>query len=257
MIVLPAIDILDGRAVRLKQGRLDAVTVYNEDPVDQARRWIDGGATYLHVVDLDGAATGEPASISLVERIAGLGAPVQTGGGIRTMETIDRLFAAGVTRVVLGTALVTEPTLAVVACERYEGIVAGVDAREGMVAVQGWRQGTATPAEELVAELASLGIRHLVYTDISRDGMQTGINAEAYERIAAVAGFPVVASGGVSTLDDLRALAALGPAIEGVIVGRALYEGAFTLPEALAVAESAEGAGPPGSPSSRAGLEGD
>ena len=246
MIVFPAIDILGGRAVRLRQGRLDAVTVYNDDPVDQARQWIEGGAEYLHVVDLDGASAGQPANIALVERIASLGVPVQTGGGIRTMQTIDRLFAAGVARVVLGTALVTEPALATSACERYEGIVAGVDARDGIVAVEGWRQGTATPAEDLVAELTSLGIRHLVYTDISRDGMQTGINAEAYRRIAAVAGFPVVASGGVSTLDDVRALGALGPAIEGVIVGRALYEGAFTLSEAIVAAEAGT-----------AGLEGD
>ena len=236
MIVFPAIDILDGKAVRLMQGRLDAVTVYNDDPVDQARKWIDGGAEWIHVVDLDGAVTGEPKNIGLVHKIASLGVPVQTGGGIRTMATVDRMFEAGVSRAVLGTALITQPALVAEACDKHEGVVAGIDARDGKVAIEGWRQGTAFGVLELVRELEILGIRRLAYTDITKDGMQTGVNYGAYRALASQIDVPVIASGGVSTLEDLCDLAAIGPQVEGVIVGRALYENAFTLAEAIAAA---------------------
>jgi len=241
MIVFPAIDILGGRAVRLAQGDYNRVTVYNEDPVAQAREFVAAGAEWIHVVDLDGARDGVPGNIEIIERIAAeTGARLEVGGGVRTLQTMKRLTAAGVERVVLGTKLVTDRDFvreAVRCCG--DAVVAGVDARDGMVAVEGWREGTATSAQVLVGELRELGIRHLVYTDISRDGMQSGINAPAYVGIAVSAGFPVVASGGVSTLDDIRALRALGPGvIEGVIAGRALYEGAFTLAEALDVAYS-------------------
>ena len=239
MIVFPAIDILGGRAVRLAQGDYERVTVYNEDPVAQAREFVEQGAEWIHIVDLDGARTGVPANIACIERIAReTGARVETGGGIRTVETLERLVAAGAERCVLGTKLATDPAFVRAAVERFGGaVVGGIDARDGMVAVEGWREGTATSASVLVAELRELGVRHLVYTDIARDGMQTGINAPAYVGVAVTAGFPVVASGGVSTLADIRDLAALGPAIiEGVIAGRAIYEGAFTLPEALAAA---------------------
>jgi phosphoribosylformimino-5-aminoimidazole carboxamide ribotide isomerase len=240
MIVFPAIDILGGRAVRLAQGDYERVTVYNEDPVAQARTWVEQGAEWVHVVDLDGARDGVPGNIRVVERIAReSGAKVEIGGGIRSFETLRRLLDAGAQRCVLGTKLATDWAFVRDAvAEAGDAVVAGVDAREGMVAIAGWREGTTTAAGELVAELCDLGIRHLVYTDISRDGMQTGINADAYRDVAATAGFPVVASGGVSTLDDVRACAALGSAvIEGVIIGRALYEHAFTLPEALAIAK--------------------
>ena len=239
MIVFPAIDILGGRAVRLAQGDYERVTVYNEDPVAQAWEFVEQGAEWIHIVDLDGARTGVPANIACIERIAReTGARVETGGGIRTVETLERLVVAGAERCVLGTKLATDPAFVRAAVERFGGaIVGGIDARGGMVAVEGWREGTATSASVLVAELRELGVRHLVYTDIARDGMQTGINAPAYVGVAVTAGFPVVASGGVSTLTDIRDLAKLGPAIiEGVIAGRAIYEGAFTLPEALAAA---------------------
>ena len=239
MIVLPAIDILGGRAVRLAQGDYERVTVYNEDPVAQARAFVELGAEWIHVVDLDGARSGVPGNIATIERIAGeTGARVETGGGIRTLDTLERLTAAGAERCVLGTKLATDPQFVRAAVDRFgDAVVGGIDARDGMVAVEGWREGTATSASVLVAELRDLGISHLVYTDIARDGMQTGISTPAYVGVAVTAGFPVVASGGVSTLDDIRALAALGSGvIEGVIVGRAIYEGAFTLPEALAVA---------------------
>lgn len=241
MIVFPAIDVLGGRVVRLKQGRFDAVTVYEEDPVEQARRWIAEGAEWLHLVDLDGAVAGEPVNLPVLERVAALGVPVQTGGGVRSLAAVRRVFDAGATRVVLGTVLLTDPTLAREACASYPGVVAGIDAKDGMVAIRGWREGTAMRATELASELAAMGLRHLVYTDIGRDGMQTGVSPEAYRAIADAAGFPVIASGGVSTLADIRALAALGPVIEGVIVGRALYERAFALREALEAAAPSAG----------------
>jgi len=236
MIILPAIDILDGKVVRLRQGRLDAVTVYNDDPVDQARRFIDSGAEWIHVVDLDGAVLGEPRNIEYVKRIVALGVPVQTGGGIRTMETIDRMFDAGVHRIVLGTALVKEPLLVREACVKYPGIVAGIDARDGKVAIEGWREGTDHGVLELILELEMLGVRRVAYTDISKDGMQTGVNYGAYRALTTQISIPIIASGGVSSLDDIRDLRILGPQVEGVIVGRALYERTFTLEEALVVA---------------------
>ncbi len=239
MIVFPAIDILGGRAVRLAQGDYERVTVYNDDPVAQAESFAEQGAEWVHVVDLDGARDGIPGNIGVVERIVReVGIPVQTGGGIRTLETMQRLADAGVSRMVLGTKLATDPEFVRAAVAGFgDAVTAGIDARDGMVAVEGWREGTSTPASELVSELRDLGIRHLVYTDISRDGMQTGVNVDAYEAIAEEAGFPVIASGGVSTLDDFAALAALGPdTVEGAITGRALYEGAFKLKHAIRAA---------------------
>ena len=236
MIVFPAIDILGGRAVRLSQGDYARVTVYNEDPVAQARLFAEQGAEWLHVVDLDGARDGVPGNIGVVERIiAEVGLPVQTGGGIRSLDTMQRLSDAGVSRMVLGTKLATDREFVLEAVSRFgSSVTAGIDARDGMVAIEGWREGTVTPASELVRELSGLGIRHLVYTDISRDGMQTGVNVDAYEVIAEEAGFPIIASGGISALEDLNALAALGPdVIEGAITGRALYEGAFKLKHAI------------------------
>ena len=239
MILFPAIDLLGGKAVRLAQGDYDRVTVYNDDPVAQARSFVDGGAEWIHVVDLDGARDGVPGNLAVIERIAGeTGARLEVGGGVRSLETMGRLTEAGVERVVVGTKLVTDPDFVRAAVAAFgEAIVAGIDARDGVVAVAGWREGTATPAETLAGELAALGVRHLVYTDISRDGMQTGINTAAYQSIARAAGFAVVASGGVSTLDDIRSLAALGDSvIEGVIAGRAIYEGVFSVRDALTVA---------------------
>lgn len=239
MIVFPAIDILGGRAVRLAQGDYDRVTVYNEDPVAQAADFAAQGAEWIHVVDLDGARDGVPGNIGVVERIVSeVGVPVQTGGGIRTIETMRHLAGAGASRMVLGTRLATDPAFVREAVAEFgDAVTAGIDARDGMVAVAGWREGTATPAAELTGELRDLGVRHLVYTDISRDGMRTGVDVDAYERIAEIAGFPVIASGGVSTLDDFAALAALGPdVVEGAITGRALYEGAFKLKHAIRAA---------------------
>ncbi|MDI6692581.1 MAG: 1-(5-phosphoribosyl)-5-[(5-phosphoribosylamino)methylideneamino]imidazole-4-carboxamide isomerase [Anaerosomatales bacterium] len=236
MIVFPAIDILDGKVVRLRQGRLDAVTVYNDDPVDQAKRWIDQGAEWLHVVDLDGAVLGEPANLEVVERIASLGVPVQFGGGLRSMEVLDRVASVGVKRMVLGTTLVTKPAFVAEACDTYgSAIVAGIDARDGKVAIQGWREGTEYSVLDLIRDLELLGVKRLAYTDISKDGMQTGVNYGAYRALVGQTLLPITASGGVSSLDDIRDLRELGPQIEGVIIGRALYEGSLSLSDAVRV----------------------
>ena len=242
MQIFPAIDILGGKAVRLKQGRYDQVTIYNEDPVAQARVWAEGGAEWIHVVDLDGARDGMPANIDSVRAIAAaVDVPIQTGGGIRSMATLEALIDAGVSRCVLGTTLVTEPEFVAAACAAYpEAVVAGIDARDGKVAIEGWRQGTERGVFELVHELELLGVRRVVYTDISRDGMQQGANYGAYRALAGQIEIPIIASGGVSTLDDIRDLASIGPGVEGAIVGTALYEGAFTLPEAIAVGYGVE-----------------
>jgi phosphoribosylformimino-5-aminoimidazole carboxamide ribotide isomerase len=235
MQILPAIDILAGRVVRLKQGRFDEVTLYNEDPVDQAKRWEAAGAEIIHVVDLDGAVTGEPANIASVEAIvAAVGVPVQVGGGIRSERTLERLYEAGVARTVLGTALVSDPEFVKRACARWPGIVAGIDARDGMVAIEGWKQGTAHAVTDLVSDLGRLGVTRLVYTDIALDGMQTGPNLRAYRALALGTDAAIIASGGVSDIGDIRALSAI-PGVEGVIAGRALYEGTLDLAEAIVV----------------------
>lgn len=242
MQILPAIDILDGRVVRLRQGRLDAVTVYNEDPVDQARRWEAAGAEWIHVVDLDGAVTGEPANIEHVKRIAAaVDVPVQIGGGIRTLTTLRTLFDGGVKRAVLGTTLVTQPELVAEACAEFsDGIVAGIDARDGKVQIEGWEQGTEHGVLELVRELELLGIQRLAYTDISLDGMQRGINYGAYRALASQVDIPIIASGGVASLDDIADLRTIGRQVEGVIIGTALYEQKFTLEQAIAAGRGQE-----------------
>lgn len=235
MQIIPAIDILGGHVVRLRQGSFDEVTIYNADPLDQAKRWIAAGAEIIHVVDLDGAVTGEPTNIATVEAIArAVDVPVQVGGGIRSLETLERLYDAGVARTVLGTALVSDPDLVAAACERFPGIVAGIDARDGLVAIEGWKQGTTRRVADVVAELSTLGVRRLVYTDIALDGMQTGPNLVAYRGLVDSTDIAVIASGGVSTIEDIRALLGI-PGIEGVIAGRALYEGTLDLAEAIAV----------------------
>ncbi len=241
MNLLPAIDILGGKAVRLAQGDYQRVTVYNDDPVAQAMSFADQGATWLHVVDLDGARDGVPGNAEVIARIiAETGLKVEVGGGVRTLDTLGRYVEAGATRVVMGTALIKSPETVEQAVARYGSVVtAGIDARDGYVAVEGWVDSSQIAATELVARLGQMGIAYLVYTDISRDGMQTGIDAQAYARIAQASGVGVIASGGISTLDDLRALAAAaagieGPGyLEGAITGRAIYEGSFSVAQGL------------------------
>ncbi len=236
--ILPAIDILAGRVVRLKQGSFDEVTVYNNDPVDQAKRFEASGAEIIHVVDLDGALSGEPVNIASVEAIASaVNVPIQVGGGIRSERTLQRLYDAGVARTVLGTALITDPAFVRRACFRWPGIVAGVDARNGRVAIEGWKQGTESDVADVVAELGALGVNRLVYTDISLDGMQKGANVRAYRALALATDAAIIASGGVTTLDDITALAAVH-GVEGIIVGRALYEGTIDLETAISTARA-------------------
>ena len=242
MLLFPAIDLIAGQVVRLRQGDRAQMDVYSTDPVAVARDFAERGAHWIHVVDLS-ATFGEDEdalakNARAIRAICQLdGISVDTGGGVRDMAAVERLIDAGARRIAIGTALVRDPAFARSAAERFgEYLVADVAAKAGQVRVNGWREGESLQADELVARLAALGYRHLVFTDVARDGMQTGIDAEAYRHIAEVAGFPVVASGGIAQLDDLRALAALGPdVIEGAITGRALYEGAFTLEEALEV----------------------
>jgi phosphoribosylformimino-5-aminoimidazole carboxamide ribotide isomerase len=233
--ILPAIDILAGQVVRLRQGRFDQVTVYNEDPVDQAKRFEAAGAEMIHVVDLDGALVGHPVNHDVVARIAAaVSIPIQVGGGIRNERALERLFDSGVSRAVLGTALINDPDLVKSACARWPGIVAGIDAKAGRVAIEGWKQGTGVDVTEIVEALASLGVRRLVYTDIALDGMQAGPNVDAYVRLVSTTTAKVIASGGVTTIDDIRALAAI-TGVEGIIAGRSLYEGTLDLAEAIAV----------------------
>lgn len=235
MELLPAIDILDGQAVRLAKGDYARVTVYNEDPVAQAQAFEEAGATWLHVVDLNGAKSGRPENIAIIERIMKKTLlKVEVGGGVRSLETVQHLYDAGVERVVLGTSLVSDPEFAQEAIGRYKGLLAaGIDAKDGEVAIEGWREGAGVPAEELVAEVAALGFKHLVYTDISRDGMQTGIDAAAYVRMAGVFGHPVIASGGVASIEDIHSLGAVADSIEGVIAGRAIYENTLDVAEGI------------------------
>ncbi len=244
MILFPAIDLIAGQVVRLRRGERSQMDVYSTDPVAVAEDFARRGATWIHVVDLSATfEEDEEARAANAAAIRGIcqvpGISVDAGGGVRDLAAIERLADAGAKRIAIGTALVRDPEFARRAAAEFgELVVADVAARDGQVRVNGWREGEGILADELVARLADLGYRHLVFTDIARDGMQTGIDVDAYRYIARVAGFPVVASGGIATLDDLRVLAAAGDdVIEGAITGRALYEGNFSLEDALAAAQ--------------------
>ncbi len=235
MELIPAVDIRGGRCVRLAQGDYARETVFEDDPVAAARRWASLGATRIHVVDLDGARDGRQANAAIVRAIAAaVPCPVQTGGGIRSVETVRETLAAGLDRVVMGTAAVTDrAALTAAIAAAGERLIVSVDARDGRVRIEGWTAATALEARAFVAELAALGVRRIVYTDISRDGVAGAPNFEAYEQLVRAGGLAVLAAGGVSTLDDLRRLAACG--VEGAIVGRALYTGDIDLVAALEV----------------------
>ena len=250
MILFPAIDLLAGKVVRLERGDRSRCKVYSEDPAAVARYFAERGATWVHVVDLssafeedEAARAANDAAIRAICEVDGIS--VDVGGGVRSLARIDELVAMGARRVALGTVLVREPAFAEVAARGFgQCIVADVAAAAGQVKVNGWREDVARSVEDVVGHLRELGFRHLVFTDIARDGMQTGIDVEAYRRVAQTAGFPVVASGGVTSLDDIHALVAAGPdVIEGAITGRALYEGNFSLADALAIARGTEPTG--------------
>jgi phosphoribosylformimino-5-aminoimidazole carboxamide ribotide isomerase len=239
LILLPAIDIRGGRAVRLVQGDYDRETAFDADPVDAARRWVDQGATALHVVDLDGAREGHPVNLEHVTRIAGLGVPTQAGGGLRSAESVAEVLGGGVDRAVLGTAALEDPALieALVA-EHGERIVVAADAKGGTVAVEGWERATSMSAAELIGDLARRGVRRFVHTPVDVDGTLEGPRLEGLRPVAdavAAADAEWIYSGGIGTLEHLRVLrdAAL-PALSGAIVGRALYEGSFSVTDAQA-----------------------
>jgi phosphoribosylformimino-5-aminoimidazole carboxamide ribotide isomerase len=239
MIIFPAIDLKDGRCVRLRQGDLAQETVYSDDPAAMARHWAGLGAQWLHVVDLNGAVEGEPRNAPQIEAIVrAVRIPVQVGGGIRSLETIRRYVAAlGVRRVVLGTAALQDRSLLEKATADFPArVLVGIDARGGKVAVKGWTDVSGTTARDLLRTLSGFALAGVIYTDIARDGMLGGPNLEALKEVTVCSSSPVIASGGVTRVEDIRAIRALGSRVEGVIIGKALYEGKLTLPDAIKAA---------------------
>ncbi len=242
MIIYPAIDIKDGQCVRLAQGKEDQVKVYDSDPVKMAAKWQEDGAEILHIIDLDGAIKGTPKNLDTVKKIAqAVDIPVQFGGGVRKIETLKDIIEAGVAQVVLGTAVISDVTFVGVALRLFgERIVIGLDASNGKIAIEGWKKVTDKDVIELARSMEDLGASRIVYTDISKDGMLVGPNIDDTKRLAEAIDVPVIASGGVSSLDDIRSVKTLEAAgVEGVIIGKALYEQAFTLEDALEVGRSA------------------
>jgi phosphoribosylformimino-5-aminoimidazole carboxamide ribotide isomerase len=238
MIIFPAIDIKDGLCVRLMQGDPERVTVYGRDPVAVARRWQEEGAQWLHVVDLDGAFSRAPINRTVIaSMVHAVTIPLQVGGGIRSSTTIEDYLGLGVERVILGTAALREPRLLEEACRKFPRRVAlGIDARDGQVAIEGWKETTGTDAVSLVRSFSHLELGAVIYTDIHRDGMQSGVNVQATRNLLEATDFPVIASGGVATLEDVEALLPLIPlGLLGVITGRAIYNGTLVLREALAL----------------------
>ena len=274
MIVFPAIDLRAGRCVRLRQGDPSQQQVFSDDPVEVARRWEAAGARALHVVDLDGAFEGRPANLHLVARIARAASiPIQLGGGLRSIDSIARAFVAGAERVILGTAAIApglagggspdeqhpgeeseKPNLLAYAVHRWGArVLVGIDARNGMAAVRGWREVTTVPAADLARTVLKAGVSEIVYTDISRDGMLEGPNFETIAEMAGT-GARIIASGGVSRLEEVRRLAEMEPeGVTGAIIGKALYTGAISLSEAVRVASEAPEAIPVSEDSTRTG----
>ncbi len=244
MLLIPAIDLKDGKCVRLRQGRMEDSTVFSDDPVAMAERWVRAGARRLHVVDLNGAFAGQPVNAQVIRRIAQTfpDLPIQVGGGIRDEQAIDAYLDAGVQFVIIGTKAVQEPHFINDLCLEYPGhIIVGLDAKDGRVAVNGWSKLSKHNVIDLAQVFERYGVEAIVYTDISRDGMMQGVNVDATVRLAQAIGIPVIASGGVSTLDDVRALCAVEQeGIMGAIIGRALYEGGIDLAAAQQLADAAE-----------------
>jgi phosphoribosylformimino-5-aminoimidazole carboxamide ribotide isomerase len=240
VIIFPAIDLKDGKCVRLYQGKMDEVTVFSDNPVEMALNWQEQGATYLHLIDLNGAFAGSPQNARVISQIVqSLTIPIQVGGGIRNMETIDRLLGEGVARVILGTSAVTNPELVEQACAKYgEQIVLGLDAKNGLVAIDGWEKESSKDFLDLAYEMKDLGIQRIIFTDTSLDGTLQGPNLTSTKELAEKTGLKIIASGGVSSLDDIKNILELEKSgVEGVIVGIALYRGNFKLEEALALAQ--------------------
>lgn len=236
MDVIPAIDLLEGRCVRLYQGDYARSQVFNDNPADVARQWVEQGANWLHVVDLDGAKTGRVVNLQAIEAIVqAVPVRIQVGGGLRDRALVAQLLELGVQRVILGTVAVEQPDLVAELCQEFPGqIVVGIDARKGRVATRGWLETSEVLATQLAQQMQELGAAAIIYTDIHRDGTLQGPNLEALRELAAVVSIPVIASGGISSVTDLLSLLALEPlGVSGVIVGRALYTGDISLKEAL------------------------
>ena len=239
MIIFPAIDIRGGKCVRLEEGRFDRETVFAENPLEAARRWVDAGSEWLHIVDLDGARAGQPVNLEVVKKIAEtFDVKIQLGGGVRTLESVAAILSSGVQRVILGSVAVRSPELVSQVCAKYgERIVIGIDARNGEVAVDGWEKSGLLQADELALRMKAAGATRIIYTDISRDGMLTGVNVAATLQLADKSGLKIIASGGVRGMEDIQALQPLTErGVEGVIIGKALYMGAISLKDALRVA---------------------
>jgi len=243
MLIIPAIDLKDGACVRLRQGVMEGATVFSEDPLNVAERWVKAGCRRLHLVDLNGAFAGKPVNGEIVRKIAQQWPklPIQIGGGIRSLETIEQYLQAGVSYVIIGTLAVKQPEFVSEACRAFPGkIIVGLDARDGLVATDGWAQQSSVKAADLAKRFAKDGVAAIVYTDISKDGMMQGCNVEATAALAKECQLPVIASGGIHVLDDIKKLLAVkASGIVGAITGRAIYEGTLDLTEAQALCDKA------------------
>ena len=241
MIIIPAVDIKNGLCVRLLQGRKDAETVFSDDPAAMAQKWEDQGAEMIHVIDLDGAFEKRPKNLDAIKKILDMvKADIQVGGGIRNEDTVKMFIDLGVKKVIIGTEAIRNPKLVEKVCKAFPGqIVVGIDARKGFVAIEGWTETTQIKATDLAKQLEGLGVAAINFTDIHRDGMQTGPNIEETRRLAEAVSVPVVASGGVSTLDDIKNLLPLEKVgVTGIITGKAIYSGTLDLKEAIAATKA-------------------
>lgn len=237
MIIFPAIDLRGGKCVRLIQGNFDKETVYSDDPQATALKWQSMGAKFLHVVDLDGARAGSPQNITAIKNILdAVKIPIEVGGGVRTLDDVEKLLSLGVRRVILGSVAVENISLVEDAAKKFgDKVVVGIDARGGFVATHGWEKSSAVKAEDLAKKIVAAGVKTIIYTDISKDGMLSGVNAESFTELAKNSGAEIIASGGVKSLEDIHALKAAK--ISGVIVGKAIYTGALDLKVAIEIAE--------------------
>lgn len=241
MLIIPAIDLKDGKCVRLKQGRMEDDTVFSDDPVAMAGQWVQQGARRLHLVDLNGAFDGTPVHKDVVTAIAKQhpDLPIQLGGGVRSLSTIEHYLSAGLTYIIIGTKALEEPSFVDEACREFAGhIMVGIDAKDGFVATHGWAKVTDTKAADLAKRFADAGVSSIVYTDIAKDGMMQGVNIEQTVTLAQACQLPVIASGGVTNLDDIRALKPYSDHLLGAITGRAIYEGSLDLKEAQALLDA-------------------
>lgn len=238
MIIFPAIDLRGGKCVRLIQGDFDKETVYSDDPQATALKWQSLGAKFLHVVDLDGARAGSPQNLDAIKKIlAAVKIPIEVGGGIRTLDGAEKLLSLGVRRVILGSVAVENISLVEAAVKKFgDKIVVGIDARDGFVAVHGWEKSSAVKVDELAKKIVAAGVKTIIYTDISKDGMLSGVNVKTFTELAESSGAEIIASGGVKSIEDIRALKAAK--VAGVIVGKAIYTGALDLKLAIEIAEA-------------------